>query len=229
MCRAVGRADDTTESVIWDSFAYYFLLTVESVFGVFGIRLSEEASYQTISHVGDRIEVRQYAPIMAAEVTIPYGDAEARNKAFRILFGYISADNSTASGADRVAMTVPVALDEPRHVAMTVPVQASSDRGTMRFFLPAKYRPETPPPKPLDARVQIVSLPAKTVAVLRYSGSGRNSTAKEQDLMKALQGTDWRPQGQPYTLYYDPPFTIPFLRRNEAAVAVAKASTAPPR
>lgn len=99
----------------------------------------------------------------------------------------------------------------------------------MRFFLPAKYRPETPPPKPLDARVQIVSLPAKTVAVLRYSGSGRNSTAKEQDLMKALPGTDWRPQGQPYTLYYDPPFAIPFLRRNEAAVAVAKASTAPPR
>jgi len=40
---------------MWNSFAYYFLLTVESVFGVFGIRLSEEASYQTIGHVGDRI------------------------------------------------------------------------------------------------------------------------------------------------------------------------------
>ena len=55
VCSAVGRADDTTESVMWNSFAYYFLLTVESVFGVFGIRLSEEASYQTIGHVGDRI------------------------------------------------------------------------------------------------------------------------------------------------------------------------------
>ena len=197
---------------MWGSFACYFLLTVASVFCVFGIRLSEEASYHTIGHVGDWIGVRQYAPIMAAEVTLPYGDAEARNQAFRILFDYISADNSTAWGADRFAMTMPVALDEPPRVAMTVHVQASSGRGTMRFFLPAKDRPEAPPPKPLDARVQqIVSLPAKTVAVLRYSGSGRNATAKEQDPMKALQETDWRPQGQPYTLYYDPPFAIPFL------------------
>ena len=28
------------------------------------------------------------------------------------------------------------------------------------------------------------------------------------------------PSGEPYTLYYDAPFTLPFLRRNEAAVVV---------
>lgn len=167
---------------------------------------------------------------MAAEVTLPYGDAEARNQAFRILFDYISGDNSTASGADRVAMTVPVAFDEPRRVAMTVPVQASSDRGKMRFFLPARYPARDAateaPRRACPDRFRYLRRPSRFCNIRAPGGM---PLAKEQDLMKALQGTDWRPQGQPYTLYYDPPFTIPFLRRNEAAVAVAKASTAPPR
>jgi len=35
-------------------------------------------------------------------------------------------------------------------------------------------------------------------------------------------GSKWQPIGEAYTLYYDAPFTLPFLRRNEAAVAVTK-------
>jgi hypothetical protein len=38
-----------------------------------------------------------------------------------------------------------------------------------------------------------------------------------------LKDTKWRPSGEPYTLFYDAPFTLPFLRRNEAAVAVVNA------
>ena len=56
-------------------------------------------------------------------------------------------------------MTVPVALEEPKRIAMTVPVQSGSEDGMMRFFVPALYNATTPP-EPLDKRVQIKALPA---------------------------------------------------------------------
>ncbi|MEM7191670.1 MAG: heme-binding protein [Pseudomonadota bacterium] len=214
---------------MWSGIGYYLLLTLESIAGVFGVRLSEEAPYQVIGRVGGDVEIRRYAPIMVAEVALPADDREARGQAFRLLFDYISGANSTASGSDKAAMTVPVAVDEPERVAMTVPVEDSRSTGTMRFFLPAKYSEAAPPPKPRDSRVQIAQLPARTIAALRYSGSGRNPAPKEQDLLDVLEGSEWRPEGRPYTLYYDPPFTIPFLRRNEAAVTVTSNSNAPPR
>ena len=214
---------------MWSTIAYYLLLIVESVAGVFGLRLSEEASYQTIGRIGDQVEIREYAPVMVAEVALPPGDAQARNQAFRLLFDYISGATRTAIGSDKGAMTVPVSVDEPERIAMTVPVQTNTGPGTMRFFLPAKYTKETPPPKPSDKRVKIVALPARTVAALRYSGSRREAKEKEQTLVKTLETSAWQASGRPYTLYYDPPFTIPFLRRNEAAVAVEKRSIAPPQ
>jgi hypothetical protein len=32
--------------------------------------------------------------------------------------------------------------------------------------------------------------------------------------------TGWQPAGTPYALNYDPPFAIPFLKRNEVVVEV---------
>jgi len=204
------------------SIAYYGLLVIESVVGVFGIRLYEEPSYTVLGRVNDQIEIRRYEPVQAAEVALPKGDDKARNQAFQILFDYIAGANRTASGSDLIAMTVPVALEDPERIAMTVPVQRSAEDGMMRFFLPAKYN-DTPPPQPLDKRVKLVRVPEETIATLRYSGLARNSAAKEQALVAGLKGSGWEPEGAPYTLYYDAPFTIPFLRRNEAAIAVTKA------
>jgi hypothetical protein len=41
-----------------------------------------------------------------------------------------------------------------------------------------------------------------------------------------LKPSAWRPTGEPVVLFYDPPFTVPFLRRNEVAVAVEPARRA---
>ena len=77
---------------------------------------------------------------------------------------------------------------------------------------------------PNDPRVQIVTVPAQTVAVLRFSGiptaqAVRQATAR---LLGALAGSAWHPAGTPMAWFYDPPWTLPPLRRNEAAVAVAR-------
>lgn len=60
------------------SVGYYLLLAVESVVGVFGVRLYEEPSYSVIGHVNERVEIRRYEPSMAAEVALPAGDRKAR-------------------------------------------------------------------------------------------------------------------------------------------------------
>ena len=53
---------------MWQSISYYAALAVESLIGVFGIRLYEEARYDVIDRIGDRVEIRRYAPRLAAEV-----------------------------------------------------------------------------------------------------------------------------------------------------------------
>jgi len=206
---------------MWDTIAYYVVLALESMIGVFGIRLYEEPQYEIIGRVAGNVEIRRYAPRLAAEVELPAGGRAARGQAFQLLFDYISGTNRTASGSSKIAMTVPVEVRDNERIAMTAPVQTAEDGATLRmiFFLPAKYDHDSAP-APRDDRVKIVTIPDETIAVLRYSGLGRDFRERQAELVASLAGSKWRPIGSPSTLYYDAPFTIPFLRRNEAAVAV---------
>ena len=67
-------------------------------------------------------------------------------------------------------------------------------------------------------------MPGDALAVLRYSGSrGAERVAVEgAALLAALEGSAWRPAAEPVSLFYDPPWTLSFLRRNEAAVSVVR-------
>ena len=194
----------------------------------FGIRSgTEEPRHSTVERLGD-VEIRRYAPRLAAETVVP-GDAyHARGEGFRRLAGYIFGGNA---GGRRIDMTAPVAQASAQpgeRIAMTAPVaqapatQASGEGGwAIRFFLPAAL---TDPPAPNDARVRIVPVPEETVAVLRFSGTATEAGVAERTkvLTAALSGTAWRPAGEPVAWFYDPPWTLPPLRRNEVAVPVAR-------
>ena len=124
-------------------------------------------------------------------------------------------------------MTTPV-QQASTLIEMTTPVRvdAAATGGqpevTMRFSLPAKVAGN--PPVPMDPRVRIVTLPPSTVAALRYSGNPTEAdrSAHQQDLLRRLVSTGWQPAGTPYLLNYDPPFAVPFLKRNEAVVEVSR-------
>lgn len=189
----------------------------------FGIRSgTEEPRYSTVERL-DNVEIRRYAPRLAAETTVP-GDAfNARGEGFRRLAGYIFGGNA---GRRRIDMTAPVAQASAQpgeRIAMTAPVaQAPGEGGwVIRFFLPAAL---TDPPAPNDARVRIVPVPEETMAVLRFSGTATEAAVAERTkaLTTALSGTAWRPAGEPVAWFYDPPWTLPPLRRNEVAVPVAR-------
>ena len=200
----------------------------------FGIRSGTEApAYEVVDRRGEAIEIRRYAPRVAVEATVESRDAEdGRNDAFRLLFDYITGANREAA---EIAMTTPVETatapdsagdDKPgAEIAMTVPVEtteAEPGQMRMRFFLPAAH--SAAPPRPLDPRVSIVTLPEQTLAVLRFSGSRSDARIAEKtaELLAALRGTTWRPVGAPVAQLYDPPWTLPFFRRNEVAVAVSR-------
>lgn len=189
-----------------EKFFYYATTFAEAGLAVFGITGPfEQPPYQPRASLGPALEIREYAPTAAVETTV--GSAAEEDTAFRLLFNYITGGNTAETT-----------------IAMTSPVSAGPAAGagyTMRFFLPSKLVANPPPPA--DPRVHVVKLPATTVASLRFSGNPTLAARgqAEADLMNGLKASAWHPVGQPYFLAYNPPFTIPFLKRNEMAVAVS--------
>ena len=117
-------------------------------------------------------------------------------------------------------MTAPVETGGQR-IAMTAPVEQGAD-GTMRFFLPRKIV-EAGAPEPTEAGVRLVRVPAERIAALRFSGSitPEARIERERILTEVLAATGRPVSGGPAFLGYDPPFSIPFLRRNEVTVRLA--------
>lgn len=203
---------------------YYAQLALESVVGVFGVRLYEEPRFAVVDRPAEGVEVRRYDPRLAAEVEEEGVDDAARNRAFSALFAYIAGGNAGDAGAEKIAMTTPVEVGAgAERIAMTMPVETAGDDGLrtrMRFFLPAARARAAP--RPTDPRVRLVELPAETFAVRRFGGrAGAADVARQRArLQDALEGSAWKPAGEPVTLFYDAPFTLPFARRNEVAIPV---------
>jgi len=191
---------------------------------VVGVRAGyDQPDYRVLATLDGGIDVRRYQPRTAAE-TVVTATSRRNNegRAFALLADYIFGHNRVG---DRIAMTSPVeTASRSAQIAMTSPVETASATGTyrMRFFLPAGYTAATAP-QPMDSRVRLVDLPAQTMAVLRFSGT-RDDDAVDgftARLLAALERSAWRPVGEPVAFFYDPPWTLPPLRRNEVAVAVA--------
>jgi hypothetical protein len=203
--------------------AHLIGLVAQSALSLFGIRSAYEQPHHRLVGRRGAVEIRDYAPRVAAEVTLPDGPG-ARDEAFRLLAGYIFGRNRGRRGAERMAMTTPVET-EPERIAMTAPVEAGSGAQglTMRFFLPRSLEAGSAP-APLDERVRVVEVPRETLAVLRFAGPASREAQRRQGeaLLRMLEGSAWRPVGSPVFMGYDPPFTPPPLRRNEMAVRVER-------
>ena len=168
----------------------------------------EEPEYSIVKKT-DVYEVRQYKQRTVAEVT--YGEEDS---GFRVLFDYISGANK---GSKEVEMTIPVT--QSKEIDMTAPVTQSMTDGkmSMRFFLPMQYSKQNAP-EPNDERVRIIDLPAEYFAVISYSGFASDGNFEEHytKLKSALDKDGIVIKGPPIKATYNSPFTLPFLRRNEA-------------
>jgi hypothetical protein len=198
---------------------------VFAIAATFGFNMGiEQPRYDVIQRIGDAVEIRQYPNRIAAETTVEANKSDnPRGQAFRAIAGYIFGANK---GRQKIDMTAPVEISSAgKKIAMTAPIEVkSSDSGlVMRFFMPAKYSREQLP-EPSAPQVKLIEMPPTTVAVLQFSGSTGDAAVAIHTvmLMKALQSTKWKVAGPATALFYNPPWTLPFLRTNEVAVPVTE-------
>ena len=173
-----------------------------------GIRTGTEEPRYEVQATTHGLEVRRYGRRIAAETTVHGDEERARDVGFRRLAGYIFGSNR---GKSTIAMTAPVSQ-----------AGASDDSSVIRFFMPAKWAMEDLP-DPEDRSVELVEIHDETMAVLQFSGDRSRAAVAERtvELLRTLEATEWLATGPPVAWFYDPPWTVPFRRRNEVAVPVA--------
>ncbi len=154
-------------------------------------------------------EVREYAPHIVAEVTTQGSYGASSSTAFRVLAKYIFGGNKSrdGSGSRPMSMTIPVTA---------TPKNETETQHVWTFFMEPQYTLETLP-TPNDSRVSLVEVPARRVAVKRYSGRTTESNFHEARavLAGALRADGVDASGEATNAVYNGPWTPPFLRRNE--------------
>ena len=174
---------------------------------------TETIPYEVIKRLNENVEIRQYPK--AIGVT---SKGSSENGAFRLLFNYISGDNTSKSD---IAMTSPVEVGRvSTDIAMTSPVEVSDNNGMM-FFLPSQYTQETAP-IPTHPNVTLVNVPSRKVASITYSGLDTDSKrdAYKQTLLSLLTENSYAPSGESSYLGYDSPFTLPWNKRHEIIIPI---------
>lgn len=133
--------------------------------------------------------------------------------------------------AEQMEMTTPVFTrkGEPsgKRMDMTTPVitkkSVDKNQWKMSFVMPSKYGSDLPLPK--DPSVTTKEVPSKIVAVAAFSGlvTDDDISRRESRLREALQkDTQFQVKDDSVVevAQYNPPFTLPFTRRNEIALEV---------
>jgi len=180
---------------------------LESALSIAGIRIGTEEPHYLRRPLTDSVEIRRYGPRIAAETTVNDNEDRARGVGFRRLADYIFGANERD---DTISMTAPVAQ-----------ARGTDGRWTIRFFMPSKWTMDTLP-APDSEDVTLVTAPGETVAVLRFSGDRgpKAVAARTDELTRTLLDNGIEPVGDAVAWFYDPPWTLPFRRRNEIAIPV---------
>jgi len=204
----------------------------------------EEPKYEILRTDGN-IEIRRYHPKLVAEVIVDGDLSQASNRGFRQIAAFIFGDNRAGRTDDptstmRIPMTSPVIVEpqtqpnsSSEKIEMTAPVTVaprafesasmqSANRWLVSFVMPAKYSLATLP-LPNDAAIKIREVPGSTMAVLRYSWlNGADRVQKKtEELSRWLVANHYAPLGPAQLARYDPPWTLPMLRRNEIMFEVS--------
>eukprot|EP00249_Psilotum_nudum_P002935 c16224_g1_i1 orf=179-817(-) len=205
-------------------------------------KISVETPRYVVLGKGEDYEIREYESHLVAEVS--YDPAEMRSGkdgGFMILADYIGAVGKPSNvkaenkGGERdgecekIAMTAPVITQEslkegePEKIAMTAPVitQERNKVVTMQFVLPSKYSAGSVP-RPTDPRVSVKEIPTKRFGVITFSGVADDVLVEKKlgRLKNALQQVGYNITGDHILARYNPPWTLPFLRKNEIMLPV---------
>lgn len=214
--------------------------------GLYARRLTESVPYERLGTV-DGVELRRYPETVTVETTAP-DERAAFGRLYRYISGVnvtgqsVSMTTPVETRGGSLPMTTPVRSESVDHDGDGVEAataedvataegadhashdaedDAASDGVRMAFSLPADYDAETAP-EPIGPSVGLRVDPEMTVAVRRFSWYAPEWRVErmEQRLLSIIREEGITQIGEPFLLRYDAPWTPPFVRRNEVAVAV---------
>lgn len=162
---------------------------------------SDEPAYEVERSFG-KLEIRRYP-----------AHVEARTK-----IDETAVDRALDAGFDRLAVYIFGANRGGEELDMTAPVVASGISGghQVAFVMPPE-RTLASLPRPEDNRVELVEIPERTLAVLSFRGrsTDENVAQHEAELRRQVTAAGLAAKGHATLAAFDPPWTLPAVRRNE--------------
>ncbi len=204
-----------TKMILWISILFMFSNTAMAI---------EEPKF-TLLEKEESFELRAYEPKLIAEVFVDGDMSEASSKGFKLIADYIFGNNTSQSGkSEKINMTAPVAVKaSAEKISMTAPVglQQSNSGWRVYFVMPSQYTLQTLP-KPNNPLVIIKRTPGQKFAVIRFTGlvGEEKMTVKQAELNQWITRKNLKALSNPELARYNPPWTLPFLRRNELMIEV---------
>lgn len=191
---------------------------------------TEEPDY-TVLMQEDDFELRRYDEQLVAQTWVTGDQSAASREGFKTLADYIFGNNTAPSGeSSKISMTAPVTMqsqansnnDASQKIAMTAPVsmQQSDGKWRVQFTMPSQYTMQTLP-KPNNPNVKIIEVPAQTYGIIKFSWwAGEDKVAEKTEALRTwMQDQNLVITGEPELARYNPPWTLPFMRRNEVMIA----------
>jgi hypothetical protein len=168
-----------------------------------------------VNYSSDNIEHRTYEPMIIAAVEVNGERKEAIGNGFRLIADYIFGNNSIAQNME---MKAPVEQQQTKKIAMTAPVQQQQSGAlwTISFVMPSEYTLSTIP-KPNREEIKLMLIASKEFIVIRFSGTNSDEqiTKYQTELLGYIRKNKIKIVGEPKYAFYNPPWTLPFMRRNE--------------
>ncbi len=165
----------------------------------------KEPSFSLIDKENN-IELRQYDEYVIARTSIPVNQSEEDNNMFRVLASYIFGRNEKNQS---IPMTAPVTTYE------------NNDTYDMIFYmLDVNNIQELP--NPSGQNISLENFNLGKCAVISFSWfASKNKINKYTEKLKKYINDNGYTVDSPFMVNrYDPPWTLPFLRRNEILVKI---------
>ena len=198
-------------------FLFFFIIFPNSLMA------TDEPEFRLILKE-DKFEIREYIPKIIAQIEV-FGDFDdASSKGFKILADYIFGNNTINDGNSRIEMTAPVEMEpisQKINMAKPLLTQGRDNDWIISFIMPNEFTLETLP-KPNNKSIKILSLPKEKYAVIVFSGLVRESSylEKEKLLNQFIKEKKLKTSGEIKIARYNPPWTLPFFRRNELMIKI---------
>ena len=203
---------------------YLFLASLLFINNFFNTAMAtEEPEFKLISEEGE-FQIREYDPKIIAQVEVEGDFDEASSRGFKLLADYIFGNNLLDGESKKISMTTPVEMSPMAdNLLMTSSIldDKVNNKWSINFVMPQEFSLDTLP-KPNNSQVNIIEVPKEKYAVIVFSGLVRESSYAEKAelLSNYLEENSFKQQGAIKIARYNPPWTLPFFRRNELMVRI---------